>query len=113
MNGARVIGAVCVVWAVVVVVSIVLSWMEMGLWEGLRTIAATRWGVTTLVDLYAGLAFVGTWIVVVERGRARAVWWIVGLLLVGNLATLVYVAQRALRAGSVREVLMPAPPAVA
>ncbi len=109
MNGAKVVGVVCVAWSMVVVASIVLSWTEMGLWEGLRTIAATKWGVTTLVDLYAGLAFVGAWIMLVERGRPRAIGWILALLLMGNLATLVYVALRAFRAANVRDVFMPAP----
>ena len=109
MNGAKVIGLVCAAWAMLVVASIVTSWTQMGLWEGLRTIAATKWGVTTLIDLYAGLAFVGAWILVVERGRPRAFGWIVALLLMGNLATLVYVALRAFRAADVRAVFMPAP----
>lgn len=106
MSGAKAVAIIAVAWACGLIALIVVSSMEMSLGAGLQDIVSTRWGITTLVDLYAGLAFVGAWIACVERSWMRATAWAVALGLTGNLATLVYVAARALRARSVREVFM-------
>ena len=106
MSGARIVAVVGIAWACGLIALIVVSSMEMSLGAGLRDIVGTRWGITTLVDLYAGLAFVGAWIACVERSWKLATVWAVALGLTGNLATLVYVAARGLRARSVREVFM-------
>jgi hypothetical protein len=109
MNAPRLIGIVCTAWALFVIASIAVSSREMSLWAGLRTIADTGWGVTTLVDLYAGLVFVGAWIACLERSKVRGAAWFVALMCVGNLATLVYVAVRAFRARRVRDIFMRPP----
>jgi hypothetical protein len=106
MSGARIVAVVGIAWACGLIALIVVSSLEMSLGAGLRDIVGTRWGITTLVDLYAGLAFVGAWIACLERSWKRATLWAVALGLTGNLATAVYVAARALRARSVREVFM-------
>lgn len=106
MSGARIVAVVGIAWACGLIALIAVSSMEMSLAAGLRDIVGTRWGITTLVDLYAGLAFVGGWIACVERSWKRAAMWAVALGLTGNLATLVYVVMRALRARSASEVFM-------
>ena len=103
MSVVRVVGIAATVWAVVLVGLIVRSSMEMSLGAGLRATVDTWWGVTTMVDLYAGLAVVAAWIVYRERSVARAAPWVLGLLLLGNLTTLVYLAWAAMRARTMDE----------
>ncbi|MBK7405984.1 MAG: DUF1475 family protein [Phycisphaerales bacterium] len=80
---------------------------EMPLAAGLRCTVDTRWGVTTMVDLYAGLAVVGVWISWRERRLWRAVVWLLALGLLGNLATLAYVFMASLRMRSIGGLLRP------
>ena len=48
------------------------------------------WGQVTLVDLYVGLIIFGTWVAVRETSwLVRIAWW-VGFILLGNLATAIY-----------------------
>jgi len=106
----RVIAILALLWAVGLIVSIGLSMQEMGLGEGLRRIVETRWGITTLVDLYAGLAFVAVWIGVCERSIKRGIIWGIALALTGNLAMLVYVAWHAWRAETFIDIFTPTSP---
>lgn len=103
----RVIAAVCGLWALALVALIMVSSREMSLLAGLRDIASTGWGITTLVDLYAGLFFAGAWIAACEGRVGRVLAWFAGLMVTGNLALLVYLTIRAWRAADVRGVFMP------
>ena len=89
---------------------IVASAREMSLAAGLRDVARTLWGVTTLVDLYIGLFFVAAWIWVMERRPLRAALWTVAILVTGNFATAAYVFWRSWRAATLAEVFIPRPP---
>lgn len=93
-------------FAVALVALIVASSMQESLIDGLRHVWSRRWGITTLVDLYAGLFVVAAWMFAVEGNARRAAPWIAGLLVVGNLATVVYVLSRSLRCSSVREAML-------
>ncbi len=106
----RLIATIALLWATVLVGAILMSMQEMGLGEGLRRIVDTKWGITTLIDLYAGLAFVAVWIGVCEKSIKRGVLWGVALALTGNLAMLVYLAWRAWRAESVLAIFTPTSP---
>lgn len=85
---------------------IVASSLEMSLAAGLRETVDTLWGVTTLVDLYAGLFLFAAWIAVRERRLGASAAWLVALCCLGNLATLVYVLIASLRARSLEELLL-------
>lgn len=85
---------------------IVMSSLEMSLAAGLRETADTLWGVTTLVDLYAGLLLFAAWVAVRERRAAPAAAWLLALCCLGNLAALVYVLIASLRSGSLEELLL-------
>ncbi|TVQ63753.1 MAG: DUF1475 domain-containing protein [Phycisphaerales bacterium] len=110
MNPPKVVFALCLAGLTLLTTLIVASSFEMSLGAGLERVAATRWGVTTLVDLYLGLAVIGVWIASIERTALRTLPWIVALALTGNFATLVYVALRARRARTLREIIMPHAP---
>ncbi|MCC5785541.1 MAG: DUF1475 family protein [Phycisphaerales bacterium] len=85
----------------------VVSSLEMSLGAGLRAVASTLWGVTTLADLYIGLLFIAVWIWFVERCRWPALVWTVALVFTGNFATAVYVLQRAIRKKTLAATLLP------
>lgn len=110
MTAPRALLIACVLLALGLVALIVWSSLEMSLAAGLRDIVGTRWGITTMVDLYGGLGLIAAWIAWRERRAARAIPWIIGLALLGNLAALVYVAFAAVRAQSLEGVIMRRPP---
>lgn len=89
---------------------IVLSSIEMPLMAGLRATTDTRWGVTTLVDLYVGVLAVWAWIVWRERSAWRSGLWLLALVSLGNLATAVYVLMASLRAHHPHDLFRPVRP---
>lgn len=80
---------------------ILFSSLQMPLVAGLRATVDTRWGITTMVDLYLGMMVIAGWIAYRERSIARTLAWCVGLCMLGNLAALAYLFIASLRAGSV------------
>lgn len=69
-----------------------------------RTILDLAWGRVTLIDLYAGLALFGGWIGLREGWR-RTLPWLVGLVVLGNLAAALYAFLAARRSDSISEFL--------
>jgi hypothetical protein len=104
--GVRVLATFCVISLVGMLWLFVVSTREMGLLSGLREVASTWWGVTTLADLAVGLLFVSTWICLTERHPWARPLWIVAVFLLGNFTTLVYLLIRCRRANSLRRVFM-------
>jgi Protein of unknown function (DUF1475) len=64
------------------------------------------WGKVTLLDLYVGLAFFGAWIAFREKSKVRTVVWWVALLLLGNLASAVYLVIASFTSSSPRQLLV-------
>jgi len=75
----------------------VWSALEMPLSEGLGAVLSTRWGITTVADLGAGLVIIGVWIALLERRASRVVPWCIALVLLGNFTALVYLLVRCRR----------------
>ncbi|MBK77252.1 MAG: hypothetical protein CL518_02300 [Actinobacteria bacterium] len=48
------------------------------------------WGVVSLVDLYSGFILIGIWIIYKENSLP-AIFWIIFLIVLGNLTTAIYV----------------------
>lgn len=82
-------------------------------WAGARgdfsadgeVILSAHWGVVSLIDIYVGAALVGAWIWW-RDGAAPGVVWLLLLVVLGHLASAVYVAWRAWTARSVESLLM-------
>lgn len=91
------------------VTSFVVATREMSLFDGLRDVAGSWWGIVTLADLGAGLLFVALWISLLERRVWPAVGWIVALGMLGNVTTLAYLLVRCVRTRSIREAVLGAP----
>ena len=73
----------------------------------LRAVLFDNWGVYGVFQLNVGLLLAAAWILCVHRRKWVALLWIVGLALVGHIATIAYILWRARTARSIAEVLMP------
>ncbi|MBX3362931.1 MAG: hypothetical protein KF912_02165 [Phycisphaeraceae bacterium] len=104
--GVKVLASVCCVLIAAMIGLIVVSSLEMGLIAGLRLVAGSWWGITTLADLGVGLLFVMVWLCLLERRVWARVMWVVAVCMLGNLATLVFLLIRCRDALTVREVFL-------
>ena len=69
-----------------------------------RVIFDIPWGWVSVLDVYTGVAIVATWIWW-RDGAAMGAVWLVLLIVLGHLATALYVAWRAWTSASVEELL--------
>ncbi len=58
-------------------------------------IVGLAWGRMSLIDLYVGAALVGGWIAHRERSWPRILAWWVALIVLGHLASAIYVVVAA------------------
>lgn len=107
MSPIRTVSIASAIGIVALLLLIVISSMEMSLGRGLRETTDTHWGITTLVDLYIGLFVIGGWIAYRERSAWRSALWWIALCLTGNLTTVVYLLQAALRSESIEDLFRP------
>lgn len=63
------------------------------------------WGRITLIDLYVGIALFGAFVAWRERSVGITIAWLVAFVVLGNLATALYVLAASLRVRSVEELL--------
>ena len=68
---------------------------QSNVFQGIKEMVALRWGVVTFLDFYIGATVIGVWICVLEKSIFRGFVWVIFIYLLGNLATLVYLARRA------------------
>jgi hypothetical protein len=87
----------CILWAASV----------SSVFEGLRYLAGYRWGIVTLVDVYAGALVVAIWMWTCERGFVTWAVWVLVLLCLGHFVSLVYLLIRAARSKTLLEVFAP------
>lgn len=110
MPPVRFVSLACVLGLLGLVALFVASSLEMSLGAGLRETTDTRWGVTTLVDLYLGLLLILGWIAWRERSLPRTAAWAVALALTGNFAALIYLLLASLRAETLGDLFTPRSP---
>jgi hypothetical protein len=99
--------------AVALLAAIVWASSASSVLAGIRYIADDRWGVVTLIDVYAGALLVATWMWICERRLVTWVPWVIALLCLGHLVSLVYLFARTIRAFTLHQVFAPtrdAPP---
>ena len=79
------------------ILTIGICWasLQSNVFQGIKEMVALRWGVVTFLDFYIGVTVIGVWICVLEKSIFRGVVWTLCIYLLGNLATLVYIARRA------------------
>lgn len=94
----RFIQALCVVRFALLLAGIVRASLVENVLVGGERVLRDPWGLATLADAYCGFCVASVWIWAVERSKAAAVLWIVALMLLGNLASLVWLFLKARRA---------------
>jgi hypothetical protein len=98
---------ICGVLLGLLLAAIFLASGQSSVFDGLKVVLDTPWGVVTLLDLGIGLLFVAAWITVMEPRPLCAVAWIVALLLLGNAVTLVFLLWRTRYADRFADLFLP------
>lgn len=101
----RFVRGLCAAFALLLLAGIIWAASESNVIEGLRLLASERWGVVTLLDVYAGALVVALWMWVCERRVATWVLWVLALLCLGHLVSLTYLIVRTLRCRNLTEVI--------
>jgi len=96
---------VATIGVITMTVALVLGWASGGFGAEGGEILELVWGRITLIDLYLGVALIATFVVWREGSLRRAWPWLVGFVLLGNLATAIYIARAAWASASVPELL--------
>lgn len=60
-------------------------------WTEGAVIVDLVWGKLTLVDFYVGVALFAGWVIFREASKPYAILWIIGICLLGNWASALYV----------------------
>ena len=110
MKSIRIFGVLCILLAIVMLALIFNAAAEKSIRTIFESLLREKWGVVTLVDLYAGFFIVGIWIGCCERASKRWIPWIIALFFLGNVATLAYVAWRSRTASRWTGLFMPRDP---
>ncbi len=79
---------------------IVWASLESNVVDGFRWLLSTRWGVATLLDVYAGAFVVAVWMRVSTRSTAAWLAWVAALLCLGHAVSLAYLLTRLARGRS-------------
>ena len=95
--------------AALLLAAIALEASTNGYASSFADLIATGWGRTITLDLYIGLAFIAVWIWRRETNNRTRIGWILSLLVLGNIATGVYVAFRAASSANMTEFLTGSP----
>ena len=89
----------------------VTTWasMQCALWETPRAVATHPWFIATLFDTYWGFLTFYCWVVYKERAWLARIGWLIGILLLGNIAMAIYMLIQLFRvptSAKVEEVLL-------
>lgn len=87
MGAAR---AALALGAVVMAAALFYGFTRGGGWAEVAALVEHPWFNVSLVDVYVGFALFGGWVAYRERSPARAVLWIVLILVLGNLVSCLY-----------------------
>ncbi len=98
---------ICGILLGLLLAGIIVASNQVGVLTGLQRLLADPWGMVTLLDLGVGLVFVAAWIAVMEPRPWYAAVWIIGLLLLGNVVTLVFLLWRTRYARRFADLFLP------
>lgn len=78
--------------AVLVSMFAVTGWAstEVALWKTPRAVATHPWFIATLFDCYFGFLTFYAWLAYKETGLGARIGWLLGVLLLGNIAMATY-----------------------
>ena len=79
-------------WMITIVIT---TSFQSNLWELTKNFhAQDPWFGTTLWDFYFNITIISLWVSYKEKNRLAAVGWIVGFVLLGSIATTLYVLRQ-------------------
>lgn len=89
----------------------VTTWasLQCALWETPRAVATHPWFIATLFDTYWAFLTFYCWVVYKERGWTARIGWLIGILLLGNIAMAIYMLIQLFRvpaSAKIEEVLL-------
>lgn len=89
----------------------VTSWasLQCALWKTPRAVATHPWSIATLFDTYWAFLTFYCWVVYKERGWPARIGWLIGVLLLGNIAMAIYMLIQLFRvptSAKIEEVLL-------
>ena len=64
--------------------------LECALWNTPRAVATHPWFIATLFDTYWGFLTFYCWLAYKERSWTAKIGWLIGILLLGNIAMAIY-----------------------
>lgn len=67
------------------------------LWKIPGEVASNPWFIATLFDAYFGFLFFWLWVAYKERTWPARIGWLIGILLLGNIAMAIYVLIQTFR----------------
>lgn len=109
MIAARLFAAALLAGAVALAWSILVALRAESLVTAGPRLAADPWGWVTIVDVYLGFLVFAGYLVARERSLGRTLPWLVGLAVLGNLVSALYLAVALHRGGyTFRSLLEPA-----
>ena len=77
-------------YCIAIAMTVVIFWAQSQVSILDSPIPELPWGVVSLVDLYAGFTLFGL-LIIYKESLLKSFFWIVGLIVLGNLTTAVYV----------------------
>ncbi len=104
----RIVIGLSVVGGLALLLGIVWAASDSNVFMGLRYLADNRWGLVTLIDVYAGALVVAVWMWCCRRSVVTWLAWVLALVCLGHLASLLYLLVRASRSRTLVEVFAPA-----
>jgi hypothetical protein len=96
---------VCVALIVVLAGGSCWAQAQAGLWASVASIAHDPWGVMTLVDLASGFLVASLWMAWREPRRGFIPLWIIGVILLGNMVTLLFILRCSVGAGDMASLI--------
>ncbi len=85
------IQGLCAAFGVVLLAAIIWAAADSTVVDGLRYLAGDRWGIVTLLDVYAGALVVAMLMWLCERRLITWIIWVLALLCLGHLVSVLYV----------------------
>ncbi len=94
LNGLKLLfGAICLFMTYLVITTSIKS----DLFHLPQTLTREPWFTATLWDFYFNIAIISAWVVYKEKRKAAAVLWVIGFILLGSIATSLYVLIQLLK----------------
>jgi len=106
-HSVRLVAALSAMVALALLLCILWAASASNVLNALRFLAGDRWGIVTLLDVYAGALVVAIWMWVRERRFATWALWVLALLCLGHFVSLVYLLVRTLHSRALPEVFAP------